>query len=487
MARRLKLSRQQLLEHLKILDSLPPPLPASLPPSPPASPPSFLGKRKQDVVEDSDRVKRHRSSQPLPPPLSLEPAEDGEVSESPQTPSPPPPSALPVRRPKHGTYPTSHHDSLYNKYHQEGRELKFSGDARFWSTFPRTAKDYRPLADPPPTDSPYHKNGIQIAKLELLDALIRFTFAMWNKEYSRGICYFESWDSSMAYIDWCKSKWVTDDSTSEAEKAFRGLIDMIRAFILIRKAVFYNRHHLKPQAAKMFESVKESIATAIDSSDPSNALLAAKSRTPPMLPSPANSIGATNSANSTPTGSGSTPSTSTDDPSSTPSVPVDAVPAMKIGPAIPRELLPPNKLSDNRPIPPHVVAAANSVSLSVKPQLIHTLHSHSQNFAQAAHLISSAENVLNLPIIARHFPRTFARMIYTSLSPNEEYEPDFEDEEGELFWPTQCASGDGLGWVCLLGQAMIKEYGKPYGYVGHAGIIKKPQAERQRPRPLTGR
>lgn len=266
--------------------------------------------------------------------------------------------------------------------------------------------------------------------------------------------------------------------------------DMIHAFILIRKAVFHNRVHLKPQAERMFVSAKHIIATAIESTDPSNALLATKSHTPPMLPSPANSIGAVNSANSTPTGSDSTPSTSIDPSSSSSSSsssdPDVAVSAPKAGPAIPRALLP-QKYPDNKPVPPHAVAAANSVSLSVKPQLVHSLYSHSKSFYLARELIAAAENNLNLPIIARHFPRTFARMIYSSLSPNEEYEPDFEDEEGELFWPTQCASGEGLGWVCLMGQAMIKEYGKSYGYLGHAGIIKKPQGERPRPRPTTGR
>ncbi|THV02380.1 hypothetical protein K435DRAFT_852844 [Dendrothele bispora CBS 962.96] len=485
MSRRQKLTRRQLLEHLKILDTLPTPLPPTLPPSPPASPTSSLGKRKPDVYDDSDRPKRPRNDHPLPlpPPPPSEPVEDGEVSEEPPVPpSLPPPSALPLRRPKHGMYPANHYETLHNKYHQEGRELKFSGDARFWSTFPRTSKDYRPLADPPPPDSPYHKNGIQIAKLELIDALVRFTFAIWNKDYSRGTCNFELWDSSDAYIEWCRNKWVGDDSTNEAEKAFRGLIDMIHAFILIRKAVFHNRLSLKPQAERMFNTAKTRVATAIESSDPAN-----KSHTPPMLPSPANSIGATRSANSTPTGSDSTPNPSSDSSPSS-SNPEDAVVATKPGPAIPRDLLP-KKYSTNKqlPIPAHVTAAANTISIPINPQFIHSLYSHSKSFYKAREMVAAAESVLNLPIIARHFPRTFARMVYTSLSPNEEFEPDFEDEEGELFWPTQCASGEGLGWVCLMGQAMIKEYGKPYGYIGHAGIIKKPTGERPRPRPVPGR
>jgi len=250
---------------------------------------------------------------------------------------------------------------------------------------------------------------------------------------------------------------------------------MIHAIILIRKAVFHNRVHLKPQAERLLDTARTKITAAVENNNNS------KSHTPPMLPSPA-SIAA-NSANSTPTGSDSTPKPSLD--LSSASSQGDAV---KTGPAVPRDLLPP-KYSVNKhlPIPPHVTAVANEITFSIKPQLIHSLYSHSKSFYKAREMIATAESVLNLPIIARHFPRTFARMVYTTLSPNEEFEPDFEDEEGELFWPTQCASGEGLGWVCLMGQAMIKEYGKPYGYIGHAGIIKKPTSERPRPRPNTGR
>lgn len=85
-----------------------------------------------------------------------------------------------------------------------------------------------------------------------------------------------------------------------------------------------------------------------------------------------------------------------------------------------------------------------------------------------------SQKTLNLPIMSRHFPRTFARMMYSSLSANDEIEPDIEDEEGELFWPTQLVTGEGIGWVCTMGKAMIKEFAKNYGYVGMEGVIPKP-------------
>jgi hypothetical protein len=68
---------------------------------------------------------------------------------------------------------------------------------------------------------------------------------------------------------------------------------------------------------------------------------------------------------------------------------------------------------------------------------------------------------------------TWARIFGSSLLPEEEYEPDFEDEEGELYWPGQCKMGEGLGWLCLMGKAMIQEFGKGIGYKGVEGVIKK--------------
>jgi hypothetical protein len=88
--------------------------------------------------------------------------------------------------------------------------------------------------------------------------------------------------------------------------------------------------------------------------------------------------------------------------------------------------------------------------------------------------------------LSDHFPNTFKRIVHSSLSYNQEYEPDIEDEEGELFWPGAPSTGEGLGWVCLVGKAMIKEFGRDIGYVGYDGVVPKPETSTSN-RPSTQR
>jgi hypothetical protein len=131
---------------------------------------------------------------------------------------------VPIRRPKKGKPPQRHFDALHDKYHQYGRVLKYSGDARFWSTYPPTHREYRPLLDPPHPSSPYHKHGGLIARLELLDALVCFTYSIWNRDYTRRSCNHDTWGTIEAFLGWCKQKWHVEEGTSDAERAFLGLM-----------------------------------------------------------------------------------------------------------------------------------------------------------------------------------------------------------------------------------------------------------------------
>lgn len=267
---------------LQILGTLATPLPPNLPPSPPASRPASPlpgSKRKSDGSTEQEHIKRPRANsisdraphhpQPPPPPQQpqiqhhhhhlpttqnppihlrapplnpvyasrTEPCEDGEVREDPQIPTSahaatapqvpipaPPPSTVPIRRPKRGKPPLRYFDSLHDKYHNAGRMLKYSGDARFWSTYPATHREYRPLLDPPPPSSLYHKHGGLIARLELVDALVCFTYSIWNRDYPRRSCNRETWSTIEAFLAWCKQKWQSEEGINDAEKAFVGLM-----------------------------------------------------------------------------------------------------------------------------------------------------------------------------------------------------------------------------------------------------------------------
>ena len=133
-------------------------------------------------------------------------------------------STVPVRRPKQGRRALRQFDLVHDRYYTAGRQLKYSGDARFWSTFPSSHREYRPLPNPPPLNSPYHKYGGLIARLELVDALICFTYALWNKDYSRRCCIVDSWTTTTAFLAWCKTKWQAEEVSTDGEKALLGLM-----------------------------------------------------------------------------------------------------------------------------------------------------------------------------------------------------------------------------------------------------------------------
>lgn len=255
---------------------------------------------------------------------------------------------------------------------------------------------------------------------------------------------------------------------------------MIEAFIHGRKMTYITRSELDNEMDKAHANCKSQLLQAAIKAEqevapgliPSH--LAPKSQaTPPMLPSPA-SIAPANSANSTPTTrDGSTPNTAASTSSNSP--------AHLAAPHGPGQTIIPGPLLPDRlqgvPIPAHVMTAMTSVTVPIGPTLVQNLKNHTALTLAAGWCMTTSQNTLNLPILARFFPNTFARVIHTTLSPTEEHEPDFEDEEGELFWPGQSITGEGLGWVCLMGKAMIKEFGKAYGYRGIDGVIPKPKPE----------
>ncbi|KAK7005626.1 hypothetical protein R3P38DRAFT_2794228 [Favolaschia claudopus] len=487
-----KWSRDALLRNLQLIGQLAPPLPPTLPPSPPPSrssspAPSFKRKAPPPLPESNKRPRTDSLRRAVP-------TEEGEVSEDtapvagpsslpqitpvasvsgPTSAAPAPIASLPVRRPRSGKLDHRHFETLHTKYHSAGRMLKYSGDARFWSTYSPSHKEYRALPNPPPPNSPYYKHGGLIARLELLDALVCFTYSIWNKDYSHHFCNRETWSTIEGFLAWCKQKWHADDPAPDAEKALHGLILMIEGFIHARKVVYATalRSQVERDLDRLVVLTRASIsAAATEANLSSGATLAPNksSTTPVMLPSPASLAP---SANSTPTNRDGTPSSTASSLSSAAAphpVSVGMAPSNLPSSMLPSEL-------KHVPVAPHTAAAMESVTVPIGPRLINELKLESMAIQASAYQLSLAQLHLNLPVMARHFPTTFARMVHSTLSPTEEHEPDFEDEEGELFWPGQSSTGEGLGWVCLMGKAMIMEFGKAYSYRGLDGVVPKPK------------
>ncbi|KDQ57750.1 hypothetical protein JAAARDRAFT_194032 [Jaapia argillacea MUCL 33604] len=491
--RKRKLTRQELLKSLEILGTLTAPLPPQLPPSPPASrstTPALSHKRKPESDVEHSRLKRprttsfvdrfHQQHRTLRP----EPSEDGEVPEESSSRSAVAtiagPTFVPVRRPRRGKQPKNdpYYETLYDTYYPRARALKYSGDARFLSTHPPTHRDYRPLVFPPPTNSPYHKYGGVIARMELIDSLVCFAYALWAKEYGKGICQRDSWNSMQHFIQWAKSKWKGADAGGEREKAFLGLICMIEGFMWARYVTYSTKLSIEKdivQLAQLAETKVEklyeaSVQVAIASGKSSGAQQA----TPPMLPSPA-SLG-TNSANSTPTNNrpdGTPNPASVDGPSANSSSPSDhpsqTPSSSRETPSHPSSSAPPAKVTS-------IASLMTSNYYPIQIKLATNLRDQSHYLGRSVAAIEESQRLLTLPIMAKHFPKTFSRMIHTSYLPHEEYEPDMEDDEGELFWPGQCITGEGLAWVCCMGRAMVMEFGKEYGYRGTEGMVPKPRS-----------
>lgn len=136
---------------------------------------------------------------------------------------PTPPLHMPIRRPRRGK-DSLDYQSVHDHYHALGRKFKYSGEARFSSTFPSTHKHFKQLQKPPAPGSPYHTHGSIMSRLELIDALLCFVYAVWIKEYPKGRCEASSWASFESFMGWCKQKWTPEHTNGGREMAFVGLM-----------------------------------------------------------------------------------------------------------------------------------------------------------------------------------------------------------------------------------------------------------------------
>lgn len=99
-----------------------------------------------------------------------------------------------------------------------GKILKFSGEKRMASMHPPSHPEHVKLSAPPPPNSPYYRYGEKIARLEIVDGLLDFAYAMWAKDVSVGPSRTGSadrWNSMENYSSWCRQKWTTGNDTRE--------------------------------------------------------------------------------------------------------------------------------------------------------------------------------------------------------------------------------------------------------------------------------
>jgi hypothetical protein len=243
----------------------------------------------------------------------------------------------------------------------------------------------------------------------------------------------------------------------------------IEAFIRAR-LMFYNARSLP--VGKITSSVLTAVAQAAEQAEKANSSdnLDASCTTPKMLPSPA-SIGGT-SARSTPTSSGTPNPTQTAASSGTAS----SVSGPPIVLPIPSNFMPStyqDSYHKTGSVPKNVLDAMASARGVIHPTLAQRVADETNDIKKASEALAVSQKYLTLPVMFRAFPRTFARCVHSSLDSAEEWAPDFRDDDCELSWPGQALNGQGLGWLCLMGKAMVHEFGKPYGYRGLAGAIPK--------------
>lgn len=133
---------------------------------------------------------------------------------------------MPVRRPRRGKQTREDYEQYYEKYHSRARILKYSGERRFQSTYPPHHKQYSPHPDPPAPGTPYHTHGGLMSRLELMEALLHFVFALWCRDYAVDGCQSKNWNSVTSFLAFCKQKWK-QENTGARESAFEGLMSVI--------------------------------------------------------------------------------------------------------------------------------------------------------------------------------------------------------------------------------------------------------------------
>lgn len=284
-----------------------------------------------------------------------------------------------------------------------------------------------------------------MSRLECLESIIDFCYAFWAKDFWHKRVDRNAWRGLQPFLAFTRAHWE-QDAVDDREKALLGLLYMFEACVLSNKlresarSIDYDNRVLICRLQKQFvEDEQRKAAEKSKATDGSESLA-----TPPMLPSPA-SISSTDS----------TP------PSKEPETNEPATATVK---GMPIALRNPDEVWE--------IAVPENYYTEVNWKQVRMRKSESEGIMGLVHTLHLAQEHFTLPILAKLYPRTFKRILNTTYSATDEYHPDIEDEDGELFWLGQVMAG-GVAWYCAVGKAMLKEFSKEYGYRSIDGAISK--------------
>ncbi|KIJ39443.1 hypothetical protein M422DRAFT_49592 [Sphaerobolus stellatus SS14] len=445
-------------------DDLLPPVPRSTSPAP-----SVTGRRKlpPDASEPpSSKVARtslhhsdvHQSAQSqdirsAPPTrkdeepvasTSTAPPPTATAAPIPTAPTPGGPESAPFVH-RRGKPTSADFSRLYDRYLNQGKQLKYSSETRTQTTAGASKA-----------------NNSVIARFEMLDGLLNFTYAMWCRDMADGKIHHTMWDTIDQFLKWVRTRWETHDTKGNM-LAFIGLIRLLEAHIYARKAWQMNTTN----STRLYEIDKMLKGQA-------------KPDTVSSI-SPATSLGGSSSHS---TASAASP------PAHSPMLSANG---------ISRQAAP----SHATPIPAsaHPTSSAPP-TVAIPKDLFEHLNAAHNCMMRSSRAMQHSNVYFNLTNLHKNFPQTFSRISSPQLRYDEEYEVDFDQDdcgrpeegkldahggeplpapgEGQLWLPNGlAASGDGIGWVCLLGRAMLREAAYPLGYRGLDGIIRRdPTASR---------
>ncbi|GJE92258.1 hypothetical protein PsYK624_084120 [Phanerochaete sordida] len=470
-SRRTRITRAQLLQRLETLGRPSKPLPIELP-LPPADPSASGSKRKLDSDSQPGPSKRPRTSsvsesRRQAPPSSAhrsEPAsvshrrpnattEDGELIEEPPTSRDDNTTTdnIPIRRPRRHPIQVlgvAHFSGMHERYFKEGVQLKNSGQARTMANERPDSPSYRKLVNPPPTNSSYHQYGNLMSRLECLEAVLDFCYAYWAKDFWHKKVDRYAWRGLQPFLAFTRAHWE-QDAVDDREKALLGLLYMIEASVLSNKLRESARPIDSDNRALLCRLQKQFVEDEKKSSDKSKSSDGSESlATPPMLPSPAS----ISSNGSTP------PGKKAEETQPTPAAPRKGMPVA---------LRNPEEVWQDLAVPDKYYTEVNWRQVRARK-------SESEGILGMMQCLTLAQDLFNLPMLAKLYPRTYKRILNTTFTATDEFHPDIEDEQGELFWPGQVmVNSGGVAWYCAVGKAMLKELGRENGYRGIDGAIDR--------------